>query len=124
MTSIRTYDPATAGTAPPELPPLPIGALMVGAAELLQQAANLPAPAYVTVHHTQDIGIQFAQHRASVRAITQWARRFGGVVTNYPDKEEPDTWTWYQADFDYYGIAVTVYAKIPAPPATAGESHA
>jgi hypothetical protein len=118
MTSIRTCDPATAGTALPDLPPLPIGALVVGAAELLQQAANLPAPVYVTVHDTQTISVLFAQHPASKLAITRWARRFGSVVTSYPDEEQPDTWTWYRADFDYYGIAVTVFAKIPAAPAT------
>jgi hypothetical protein len=118
MTTIRTYDPATAGTALPDLPPLPIGALVVGAAELLQRAADLPAPHYVTVHDiTQSISVQFAQHRASVRAITQWARRFGSVVTSYPDEDQPDTWTWCRTDFDYYGIAVTAYALIPATPA-------
>ena len=52
MTSIRAIDPAHAGTALPELPPLPIGALVVGAAELLQQTADLPAPVYLTVHDT------------------------------------------------------------------------
>ena len=118
MTSIRTYDPAAAGTALPELPPLPIGALVVGAAELLRQAASLPAPVYVTVHDTQSISVQFPQHKASIRAITQWARRFGSVVTSYPDQDQPDTWTWYRADFDYYGIAVTAFAKIPTAPAT------
>jgi hypothetical protein len=92
---------------------------VVGAAELLQQAADLPAPHYVTVHdNTQSISVQFAQHRASVRAITRWARRFGSVVTSYPDEDKPDTWTWYRADFDYYGIAVTAYAIIPAAPAS------
>jgi hypothetical protein len=114
MTSIRTYDPATAGTALPDLPPLPIGALVVGAAELLQQAADLPAPVYVTVHQTQTIDVQFAQTKASTRAITRWARRFGSAVTSYPDENRPDTWTWYRTDFDYYGIAVTAYAVIPA----------
>ena len=118
MTSIRTYNPAAAGTALPDLPPLPIGALMVGAAELLQQAADLPAPVYVTVHDTQSITIQFARHKASIRAIAQWARRFGSVVTSYPDKDQPGTWTWHRAEFGYYGIAVTVYALIPAAPAT------
>jgi len=117
MTSIRTFDPATAGTALPELPPLAIGALVVGAAELLQQAASLPAPVYITVSETQAISVQFARHPASTRVITQWARRFGSVVTSYPDEDEPDTWTWCRTDFDYYGIAVTAYAKIPAGPA-------
>ena len=41
MTSIHTYDPAD-GPALPALPPLPIGVLAVGTAELLQQAADLP----------------------------------------------------------------------------------
>ena len=41
MTSIRTYDPAD-GPALPELPPLPIGVLAIAAADLLQQAADLP----------------------------------------------------------------------------------
>ena len=119
MTSIRTIDPAHAGTALPELPPLPIGALVVGAAELLQQAADLPAPVYLTVHDTtQSIDVQFAQHHTSKRTITSWARRFGSVVTSHPDKDQPDTWTWYQTDFDYYGIAVTAYAVIPAAPAS------
>jgi hypothetical protein len=118
MTSIRTYDPARAGTALPELPPLPIGALVIGAAELLQQAASLPAPIYVTVHETtQSIGVQFAQIKASTRAVTRWARRFGSVVTSYPDEDQPGTWTWCRTDFDYYGIAVTAYALIPATPA-------
>jgi hypothetical protein len=103
-------------TALPELPPLPIGALVVGAAELLQQAASLPAPVYVTVHDTQTISVQFARHRASKRAVTQWARRFGSVVASYPDQDQPGTWTWCRTDFDYYGIAVTAYALIPAAP--------
>ena len=47
MTSIHIYDPAD-GAALPELPPLPIGVLVVGTAELLQQAADLPQP---RLHH-------------------------------------------------------------------------
>ncbi len=113
MTSIRTYDPASA-PALPELPPLPIGALVVGTAELLQQAASLPAPVYVTVHETQHISLLFAPARASVRAITRWAARFGSVVTSQPGKGEDGTETWYRTDFEYYGIAVSAYAHIPA----------
>ena len=116
MTLIRTYDPASAGAVLPELPPLPIGALVVGAAELLQQAASLPQPVYVTVHVTQSVDLLFAPARASVRAITRWASRFGSVMTSKPS---PDgTETWYRTDFDYYGIAVTAYAHIPAEPAS------
>ena len=114
MTSIRTFDPASAGTALPELPPLPIGALVVGAAELLQQAADLPQPIYVTVHRTQSIDLLFAPVQASVRAITRWGLRFGGVLISEPGKGKDGTETWYRTDFDYYGIAVSAYAHIPA----------
>jgi hypothetical protein len=118
MTSIRTYDPATAGTALPELPPLPIGALVVGTAELLQQAADLPAPVYITVHETQSVDLLFAPVKASVRAITRWALRFGSVVTSQPGTGTDGNETWYRTEFGYYGIAVTAYAHIPAVPAS------
>jgi hypothetical protein len=117
VTSIRTYDPASAGTALPELPPLPIGALMAGAAELLQQAASLPAPIWVSVSNTQHISVQFGPARASARAITRWAARFGSVTTSQPGQGTDGTETWYRTEFDYYGIAVTAYAHIPAAPA-------
>ena len=120
MTSIHTYDPA-AQAALPELPPLPIGALVVGAGELLQQAADLPAPTSVTVYDTQHISVQFAPDRASVRAITRWALRFGSVMTSRPGTVQYDTGpadgTWHRTDFDYYGIAVEAFAFIPVGPA-------
>jgi hypothetical protein len=119
MIRINVYDPASAGTALPELPPLPIGVLMVGAAELLQRAADLPQPVHVTVHDsTQRIGVQFAQNKASIRAIVLWARRFGGVLTSRPDHEYGGQATWYRATFDYYGIAVDAFAYIPDEPGT------
>jgi hypothetical protein len=118
MTSIRTYDPARAGTALPELPPMPIGALAVGAAELLQQAADLPAPTSVTLYDHDAISVQFARHTDSIRAITGWARRFGSVTTSHPGQIESGTGTWYRTDFDYYGIAVHAFAFIPAAPAS------
>ena len=83
MTSIRIYDPAD-GAALPELPPLPIGVLVVGTAELLQQAADLPQPHYIAIYDIQSVSIQFAPEQASVRAITRWALRFGSVVTSEP----------------------------------------
>jgi hypothetical protein len=117
MTSIRIYDPASAGAALPELPPMPIGALAVGAAELLQQAADLPAPICFTVSDTQAITLQFARHKDSIRAITGWARRFGTVMTSHPGQVESEPGTWHTTDFDYYGIAVHAFAFIPAAPA-------
>jgi hypothetical protein len=117
MTSISTYDPASAGAAPPELPPMPIGALAVGTAELLQQAASLPAPTSVTLYDHQSVSVQFARHKDSIRAITGWACRFGSITTSHPGQVESATGTWYRTDFDYYGIAVHAFAFIPAAPA-------
>lgn len=118
MTIIRAYDPASAGTALPELPPMPIGALAVGAAELLQQAAGLPAPTSVTIYGHQAITLQFDRHKDSIRAIAGWARRFGSITTSRPGRIEPDTGTWHTTDFGYYGIAVHAFAFIPAAPAS------
>jgi hypothetical protein len=118
MTSIRTYDPARAGAALPELPPMPIGALAVGTAELLQQAGSLPAPTCVVIYDHQAITVQFARHTDSIRAITGWARRFGSITTSEPGQVDSDTGTWYRTDFDYYGIAVHAFAFIPAAPAS------
>ena len=117
MTSINLHDPA-GGPALPELPPLPIGVLVVGTAELLQQAADLPQPTYITVSGTQSVDLQFAPAQASVRAITRWASRFGSVMTSQPGKGENGPETWYRAEFGYYGIAVSVYAHLPAAPAS------
>ena len=121
MTSINVYDPATAGTALPDLPPMPIGALAVGTAELLQQAADLPAPTSVTLYDYDAITVQFARAEASIRAITGWARRFGSVTTSHPGQIESDPGTWHTTDFDYYGIAVHAFAFIPASTATTGQ---
>ena len=65
MTSIHIYDPATPDTALPELPPLPIGALVVGA---LQPApgGSRPAPARATspCPTPSSIDLQFARQQA------------------------------------------------------------
>jgi hypothetical protein len=119
MTSIHTYDPA-AGPALPELPPLPVGALVVGAAELLQQAADLPSPRYIGIYDTQHISVQFDPDRSSIKAVTRWAARFGSIMTSQPGQGESGTGTWYRTEFDYYGIAVTAYAHIPDQAATHG----
>ena len=116
MASIYTFDPSD-GAALPELPPLPIGTLAVGTADLLRQAADLPQPHYITISSTQSVDFQFAPEQASVRAITRWALRFGSVVTSEPHQGRSGPETWCRADFDYFGIAVTAYAHIPAAPA-------
>ena len=117
MTSIHTYDPAD-GSAPPELPPLPIGALAAGTAELLQQAADLPQPGCIFIYDHQAVSIQFAPEQASIAAVSRWAHRFGSIMTSQPHQGNDGPETWYRTDFDYYGIAVAAYAHVPAAPAS------
>jgi hypothetical protein len=118
VTSIHLYDPADAGAALPDLPPLPIGALVVGAQNLLQEAADLPEPCMVIVYDTQHISVQFEPEQASLRAVTRWALRFGGVVISTPHQGKDGPETWCSTEFDYYGVAVKAYAHIPAAPAS------
>jgi len=117
MTSIHIYDPGDS-MALPELPPLPIGVLVVGTADLLQQAADLPQPRFIFIYDGQAVSLQFAPEQASLRAVTRWALRFGSVVISQPGEGADGPETWYRTDFDYYGIAVTAYAHIPAAPAS------
>ena len=117
MTSIHTFDPAD-GAVSPELPPLPIGHLAAGTAQLLQQAADLPQPHYISISMTQSVGLQFAPEQASVQAIIRWAHRFGASATSQPGECHKGPGTWHRAEFDYCGIAVTVYAHVPAEPAS------
>ena len=116
MTSINLYDPAD-GAALPELPPLPIGVLVVGTSDLLQQAADLPQPRYITISMTQNVSLQFAPEQASVQAIIRWAHRFGVPMTSEPGECHDGPGTWHRAKFGYCGIAVEAYALIPAAPA-------
>ena len=105
MTSIHIFDPSD-GAMLPELPPLPIGVLAVGTADLLQQAADLPQPHYITISDTQRADFQFAPEQASVRAITRWALRFGSVVTTQPHQGRNGPETWHRTDFGYFGMAL------------------
>jgi hypothetical protein len=113
MTSIHICDPAT-GAALPDLPPLSMDALVVGAKNLLQEAADLPAPRYVAIFDTQHISVQFAGAPSSLRAVTRWALRFGGVVVSEPHQADDSPETWCRTEFDYYGLSVRAYAHIPA----------
>ena len=114
MTSINTYDPAWF----PEWwadPPLPIVALVVGTLNLLEEAADLPQPVYVTVSSTQSIDLQFPAARSSYRSITRWALRFGGVLTSKRVKDDSTgRRTLCQAEFGYHAIRAEAYAIIPA----------
>ena len=117
MTSIHAYDPAS-GIVPPELPPMSIATLAVGLVDVLSDADHLPQPCYITIHDSsQSVDLQFAPGKASLKALTRWALRFGAVLTSEPHEGKHGPETWCYAKFDYYGVAVTAYAHIPAEPA-------
>jgi hypothetical protein len=102
------------GAAVPDLPPLPIGALVACALDLMQETAGLPQPRYITIHQsTQAIGLQFEPEACSLMNITRWALQFGSVLVTKPYEDERGPATWCQTDFDYYGVNVHAYARIP-----------
>ena len=119
MTSIHPLDPATVNATLAELRPLPVAALMIGVYNLLQDGADLPKPCYISVSQTsQQIDLQFPGRQPSLRAIGQWAHRFGSTVTTDPHRDERGQYTRVTATFGYYGLTVTAYAYIPAIPAS------
>jgi hypothetical protein len=116
MTSVPLYDPQAPELVDGELPPLPMGALAVGLAELLRAAADLPQPRYINLSSGQFISLQFAPDRSSFDALTGWALRFGGVVASEPRE---DGEIGCHLEFAYQGVTVGAYAYIPAAqPAT------
>jgi hypothetical protein len=108
-----TYTLTDAGKASP-LPPLSMSELATGLVNLLQEAADLPQPRYITISGSQNIGVQFGPDPASLRAITRWTLRFGGVVISGPHQGEHGPQTFCRTEFDYYGVTVEAYAFIPA----------
>jgi hypothetical protein len=109
--SIDIYDPEAADRASAKLTPLPISALVIAVWNLLEEAADLPKPRYLSVSSTQSVNLQFAD----AQPITRWALRFGGVLSSTlieDDGKGPRTMC--QVEFDYYGIRVEAYAIIPA----------
>ncbi len=117
MTSIHAYDPAR-GAVPPDLPPMTIANLAVGVVDMLSEADNLPQPSFITIHDSsQSVDLLFAPVKASLKALTRWALRFGAVITTEPHEGEHGPETWCRVKFDYYGVAVNAFAHIPAAPA-------
>ena len=117
MTSTRIYDPK-ADSALAELPPLPIGALVAGTLNLLDEAIDLPQPQLITISDTQSVSLQFGPEPSSLRAISRWALRFGGLLTTQPLNGKRGPKTRCRLEFGYYGVAVDAYAHIPAAAAT------
>jgi hypothetical protein len=110
MTTTSTHD---TGTPLPHFPPLPIGGLVAGALNLLQEAAALPQPGHISIDDTQSITVQFDGEPASLKAITRWALHFGGLVVSEPHQTESGPQTWCRTGFHYCGIAVRAFAHIP-----------
>ena len=113
MVNLRTLGFRSGRTAPAPLPPLPIAGLVVGVVNLLDEAADLPQPRYLSVSDLQMVSLQFPPERESIRAITRWVRRFGGVVTSEHRVSGDGPELWCRASIDYYGIEVSAYAHIP-----------
>jgi len=102
-------------SAAPDLPPLPIGALVACALDLMRETGDLPQPRYITIHQsTQAIGLQFAKSAASYRALAGWAQRFGAVVAS-EDRNDPQgqPCRYVRVTFDWFGVEVQAYAYIP-----------
>ena len=53
-----------------------------------------------------------------MRAVTRWALRFGTVLVSQPTDTEDGPKVYHRADFEFYGIKVTVYTLIPAATAS------
>jgi hypothetical protein len=109
-----TYTPTDAVMASPELPPLAISELVVGTLNLLQEAADLPQPRCITVSAIQHIDVQFSNDPSSLKAVTRWALKFGGVIISEPHDGQRGPETYCHTELDYFGVAVDVYAFIPA----------
>jgi hypothetical protein len=119
MITVHITDPKDAEHALASLTPLPVAGLVIATWNLLEEAADLPQPRYLTVSSTQSISLQFPDAPSSYRAITRWALRFGGVLTSTPCKDDSKgPRTWCRVEFDYYGIRAEAYAIIPAGTAT------
>jgi hypothetical protein len=114
MTTIHVHPEESTQSAPVRLTPLPMAGLLIAAWNLLDRACDLPQPHMITVHDLQSISLQFPADPASLRTITRWAIRFGGVFTSEQHHGKTGPEIWCRVKFDYYGVDVDAYAIIPA----------
>ena|SRR5690349_7433396 len=86
--------------------------------DLLNRAdnSNLPAPAHVTLYQRwQEARLGFRGEPDSFHALADWATRFGGTVTAEPyTRDDGEQSIDCQVKFPFVGLAVEVYAMIPA----------
>lgn len=116
MTTISTHDTASA-PALADIPPMSLATMAVGLTDLLDEAADLPQPRCIDMHHgSQSISLQFMPGPASVKSVARWAARFGAALTSIPDHRDKQM-AWYRAEFSYCDIAVKAYTCAPADPA-------
>ena len=101
-----------------ELPPLPIGALVIGTADLLRQACDLPQPCALTVRNSQLIELHFDGNAAGIAAVNRWALRFGGLLERKPCNGIYGPFDLHQVIFDFYGVTVEAYTVIRPEVAT------
>jgi hypothetical protein len=113
---VHFTDPDPGQLAAAALPPLPIGAIVAGTADLMNQATGLPQPGYIAISSDQRICLQFTGDRPGARAVSQWAVRFGGVLTSEHCQDQGSCYQLCELRFDYYGVRVAAYALIPAAP--------
>lgn len=110
--SLHAYVPGDHSPVP-DLPVLPIGALVIGTANLLAQAVDLPQPRAITIYDEMIISLEFDSSPDSLRAITRWALRFGAVLVSEPHQCHMGSFNHCHAEFGYHDVAVIAYALIP-----------
>jgi hypothetical protein len=109
------FDPAN-GPAVPDLPPISIGALAIGLDDLFGRAEGLVLPRTVLINETaQEFLLAFASDPDSLKVITSWAVRFGGVVESHICDAPGTPHRHTSVTFDYFGVQVDAYAFIPLP---------
>jgi hypothetical protein len=95
---------------------LSIGDLACVAAAVLWDARQrgLPRPCYLTVHDTGSVGVQFADNKASVGALTWWLEAFGGTIAmNDICRDDGTPARLIRVRFDYLSTPIEAYALIP-----------
>jgi hypothetical protein len=90
-----------------------IDALAEYAADLLAANGDLPAPVYYAVSQfAQQVSFMFDDTPASLRALAEWAERFGGSVISQPHTHDGWQSVHCQVKFTDHGVNVEAFAFI------------